>query len=234
MKVNIYAAWLIVVTLLSCTYGCGRKRTKSDVITPPSIELADVSVDPKLSGRMRGYGELNDILASRVAREPMGFDVGYRLRRMDPSKDNAQSLDEIFTGRSLIELLGAYSGNGMNSEPKNSAPNAVNMLLWYNVFDTLADDLSDACVSGPRVSKFRDDVLAAARGICGITSATVDGTERVMALWRALLMYDVPDREFDAFMYFFRHDLRDKFADKALLRQTIVSMLYQPELLIKD
>ena len=106
---------------------------------------------------------------------------------------------DSFSLEGLPALLGAYDGRPGNSTFQNAAPNAVNTMLWEIVMEGAATAIAEeGCSSrlGWLESHFRQVV----KTICDWPAATADHSETLREFWLALMRYDAPQAEMEAWV----------------------------------
>jgi hypothetical protein len=79
----------------------------------------------------RGYLEINRVMRQRLFRPDSSFQLGQYL---------GESYSE--TGSNLLDLLGTYKGDGLDSSFKNGTANSANMLIWHFLLASFARDVS--------------------------------------------------------------------------------------------
>lgn len=196
----------LVVSLT--TVACGRKKDNETVVPPPAHHdgsasddhgLTDVADTPENEGvaDFRGFVAIDTIVQDRLLdRERSNkFFLGRYL--------DSYNSDRIF---GLPELLGINTGDGIRSGFRNGKANALNLVLWHLTFQGLAKDAaSSACSdlarppSGPYQATFTDQFIEILKPLCGSNGRAANAAE-LGALWDAVMDYDAPQEERDAFL----------------------------------
>jgi hypothetical protein len=182
----------------------------------------------------RGYTAINQIIQERVAQDN-GFELGQYLDKVSV----------IPSSGDLLSLLGTYDGSDTSSTFRNGDPNSINMLLWYIALDEFAADIASNCnsvtqnvpsgASGVSPLVLNDDFLAALKPLCAWPdpSAKIDAV--LYAFWSALLQYDAPPEEFQAWENFFLNEPAYQNASAAsVISDMGLAALYNPYFLLEQ
>lgn len=102
----------------------------------------------------------------------------------------------------LLRLLGTWESAGTESVYINGLPNSVNMLLWYLGFSDFSEVLAGNCAA--RTYSMNDSFAAALARICQWPGADAKSEDAMLDYWIALMGYDAPEEEYEAWRDFFR------------------------------
>lgn len=132
----------------------------------------------------------------------------------------------------LRSLLGARVAFGGESVFSNGEPNSVNMLLWNVSLQGVADEIALNCSFNsfpPLNNKFK----AALQKVCLWPEESAKSNSVLQEYWLAVMGYDAPIEEFEAWRDFF---LTSSFAKKSA-QETIspltFAILYNPHFLLR-
>ena len=137
---------------------------------------------------------------------------------------------------SLLDLLPAYSGDGLGFGLKNATPNAVNMLLWHIILDGIARDLSRVCVSAsPKppifgAEYFQESLLNLINHFCDESPLRRD---QLSSLWQQIVSYDADDSERQRWLNFATGPELNMERRKVVY-EILFSALYNPYLLLRN
>ena len=186
--------------------------------------LAD---DGGQAAQFKGYTEANRLIKERIADSTNGFELGKYLGEpvAEPSA----------TG--LLALLGTYIGSGTDAEFRNGDPNAMNLILWYIALSGFATDVASHCATTPNPGA--PNLLAtfetALKPVCAWPADSAKTDAVPQALWLALMEFDAPETEYQAWKQYFVSDpvLSQATAPKALSAM-ILAALYNPYFLLRN
>ncbi len=185
------------------------------------LATAVVSTAQAQSTPFRGVSAIEDALGERLngGTKPFSF---YRYL-------GSMSATSAYI---LRQLLGANVAAGGESSFQNGHPNSVNMLLWYMVLYGLADELQKNC-DAPTGLTLQPSFAQALHDICAWPNASAK-TDQVMGnFWLALMDYDAPPEELDAWKDFFLHSsYADKPGDQVVAAMSF-SIFYNPHFLLR-
>jgi hypothetical protein len=166
-------------------------------ITSVTVWCAPSFAGGGAAAEFKGYVAIDQVLKDRMIREGALFSLGIYL-------------DDHFSdfGISLVDLLGVYKGGALDSSFHNGQPNVVNMLLWHVAFSGLSHDLGEVCTpSAPKgllAEGVQDSLKQALKPVCAWPAPEAKSDEALMGLWLALMSFDAPMEEFEAWRDFFR------------------------------
>ena len=103
----------------------------------------------------------------------------------------------------IYELLGTYSSFGTIRTYKNGQPNSLNVLLWYVLLSSLADDLGGNCIKP--TMEFNPQFEKSFQAICAWPATKAKDDSVMESFWIALMGYDAPEEEFVAWKEFFKN-----------------------------
>lgn len=183
-------------------------------------------------GEYKGYVAINRIIQTRFL-EPgatsSSFAIGHYL---------GEYSSEI---GGLSALLGGFSGEASSNDFRNGRPNSLNILLWQIALSNLAKDVAFSCRgSGAPQSlggryPYNPPFAARLKPLCSWPSPEVKQEATLLNLWQAVMGFDAPKEEYDAWRdYFlnptspFANASRDE-SIKAMFR----SMLLSPYFLLE-
>ena len=172
----------------------------------------------------RGYAEVNKLIHERVAQEN-GFELGQYL-------DKVSALP---TSGDLLSLLGTFDVSDPSSTFRNGDPNSINMLLWYIALDKFATDIASHCTMGLGTLILRDEFWAALKPLCAWPEPSAKTDAVLYLFWSALLRYDAPPEEFQAWKTFFIQEPAYQNASaQTVISEMGLSALYNPYFLLKQ
>lgn len=131
----------------------------------------------------------------------------------------------------LLSLLGGNTANGPGQiEFRNGEPNSVNMLLWYLGLDGISRKIGQNCLQRTLAwePSFQGKLLA----LCEWPSAQAKSETVMQSYWLALMGYDAPESEYQAWREFFlQSSYANKPADEAVAAMSL-AILYNPHFLL--
>jgi hypothetical protein len=188
-----------------------------------AIALADDDVP----AQYKGYTEANRVIKERIALSTGGFELGKYLG--EPVSEPSA------TG--LLSLLGTYIGSGTDAEFRNGDPNAMNLILWYIALSGFSTDVASRCLAQPNpgAPSLIPAFQQAMAPICAWPAASAKTDQALYALWTAVMEWDAPDTEFQAWKDYILNDpeLSQADAPKALSAM-ILGALYNPYFLLRN
>lgn len=215
-KMRVSAVLLMTLfSMAPITTGCSRPD-----------QASEVKSGGNRVGEYRGYVAINQIIRTR-------FFV---------SEDSSKSFSlgryfgEYYESDSgLSTLLGGFSGEALNNDFRNGTPNAMNILLWQIAFSGFAGDVAAYCgtdynpVYLGNSIKYNDPFAARLKSLCAWPAAEAKTEENLLKLWLAVMNFDAPREEFEAWRDFFLAsnspfaNAPPKDAIKAMLRAMLLS-----------
>lgn len=173
-------------------------------------------------GQYRGYVMSQSLLSERLLDQAEGINYSNFLYPL-----SGQPL------LSMLDLLGSYQGGSLSKrEFRNGQPNSVNMLLWYMVLNSFAFEVQKNCNNTftlPLSTAFRQTL----NQICQWPQATAQSESAMQAFWLAIMGYDAPEEEFQAWREFF---LNSSYASKPAhetVSAMVLAMVYNPHFLLR-
>ncbi len=112
------------------------------------------------------------------------------------------NFDQYTSDPGLSYLLGVWDDFGTQHVFRNGLPNPVNTLVWYTSLSSLADDLAANCGPAPKIVS-NAEFAKALSAICQWPAATAKTDSAMLGFWIALMGYDAPESEYDAWKSFF-------------------------------
>ena len=181
------------------------------------------------AAEFRGYTAINRRIKDRIARVN-GFELGMYL-----SEVNAEPAPD-----GLLSLLGTYLGSDTDAQFRNGQPNPLNLILWYVALTGLSRDIAAYCdpaqpAPAPGLLGLRPAFAAALHPLCAWPKPEAKTRDVMLGYWIALVGFDVPWTEFEAWQDFFTRTA--PFAtDAALPAVTALTLaaLYNPYFLLGD
>jgi hypothetical protein len=179
-----------------------------------------------LANPLKGYAKINSIVHERIAKTN-GFELGQYLDKV-----------ETIPNGDLLSLLGTYDGSDTNSTFHNGAPNTLNMLLWYIAFNKLSDAIASNC-SGMTTDGSNlvliPQFAAALKPLCAWPAKSAQSDGVLYGFWSAILSYDAPPEEFQAWKTFFLSESSYQGANAStVISDMALSALYNPYFLLED
>lgn len=168
-----------------------------------SVAAGPAWADPSPNAQFKGYVAINEVLTERIVKPGASFTLASYL---DEYYYNAG----IFGGggTSLLDLLGTFNGGTLDSSFHNGNPNVINMVLWHVAFSGLGRDLAALCGSGGSSGfgylDVREDLTASLKPLCSWPAPAAKADDAMMGWWLALMSFDAPETEFEAWRDFFR------------------------------
>ena len=136
----------LIFMLFALLSSCGDDKNKvRDKSTRDSESIAQ-SLMLEDSQRLRGYSEINNYLKSNIISNTE-FDIALYLEK------EARGFEKVLTATRLANNLGSSKSDGMRMTESGSEPNAMNMLLWNIVIESLSSDLSKNCKGEKSIQK---------------------------------------------------------------------------------
>jgi len=177
---------------------------------------------------MRGYYAINNILQERLLADDAKLDLSVYF-------ESPTAEEQIFGG-SLVDLLGVYKGDGLNSSLRGAQPNALNMTLWFLTLDGLARDLTKVCETGQAGGDLKLNVAAqnALRGVCAFPEGDSMQTATLRSLWDAAMGFDAPEEEFTAWQEYVRSEEFNYMTAKEAIPQMLMAVWYSPYFLLRN
>jgi len=186
---------------------------------------------------LRGYTQINRLIHERIAQRN-GFHVGQYL--LGQSTSSPQNGD-------LLSLLGTYDGSDTSAAYANGDPNTVNMLLWYIDLNMFAEDIALQCAppaheeillqDDPKVFplKLNPDFMAVLQPLCAWPNDAAKTDAVLYAFWSAILGFDAPPEEFQAWKTYFLTDPEYTTASPAkLIAAMSLSAMFNPYFLLAE
>jgi hypothetical protein len=158
--------------------------------------------EAETSARFKGYVAVNRQLEERVVLEGQGFQLATYLDEFLSTFNGV-----TFYGNGLVSLLGIYDSSALDSAFRNGEPNVINMLLWHVAFSGLSQDIGALCdpSSGTLFrSLARPTLLEALKPVCDWPAPSARSDDALMGLWLALMSFDAPMSEYQAWRDFFQ------------------------------
>ena len=175
----------------------------------------------------RGYTEVNRLILERVA-QTNGFQIGQYLN---------ETAQEPSVG-DLLSLLGTYVGSDTSDSYRNGTPDSVSMLLWYIALNKLSIDIAAYCnpnfiPKGLHPLVIQDQFQAALKPVCAWPASTAQNDAVLFGLWSALVGYDAPPEEFQAWKNFFLQEPSYQTAPiSTVISNMVLSALFNPYFLL--
>jgi hypothetical protein len=191
---------------------------KKSIILSFVILFSSHAISGISSTQFYGYYQTQAIIKQRVYTEDSQFTIGDYLG----SKD-------------LGLLLGASSGDGLDSGFRNGLPNATNMSLWRVAMTGLANDWSNVCVdSYVKQNELNTEAIAIFKAICDWPSSTARNKEGLERLWLLIMGYQAPHEEFEIWSDYFMQDKFKKLSGQEAVDQLSYSILLNPYFLLRN
>lgn len=140
------------------------------------------------AGQYRGYVEIESTIKRNFFRANATFFLANLIGQQNPDG-------------SLMTLLGTYEPNG--GRYVNGNPNALSMLVWNMVAQSMATGLSQECVgSGKFRSLFNENANEQVKRVCQWAKGKSFSEEESQQVWRLVVGYVAPKSEFESWRVF--------------------------------
>ncbi len=199
------------------------------------IQLCNASAQAATHLPLKSYSKINRIVVTRLLQDP-SFQIGVYLL------EHPVYTEEPLPGDPL-SLLGTYDGSDTNAGFSNGDPNALNLLLWYIDLNLFADAIAQNCLPDQE-RKFdglgnpiylNATAKQALQPLCQWPAASAQTDEVLYAFWSALLGFDAPLEEFNAWKTFVQQNPEYKTAPRTTVVSNIIfAALFNPYFLLAD
>src|SRR5262249_5022664 len=110
----------------------------------------------------------------------------------------------------------------------------VNALIWYLLFNGLADDIGRICAGGaPPWAPFSEAWISKVRPLCSWPASGARTESLLFDFWLALTQYDLPQEEFRAFRDFFLGPEFAKASGPGAVKAMSLAILMNPYFTLK-
>jgi len=165
-----------------------------------------------------GYEAINKVINDRLFKPDSPVDIANYLGKSD-----------------LGDLLGIYSGTGLQFQFQNGTPNATNMVLWHLAMDGLSKDLGAICsiVTPTQLrEKITDNFAGHLVPLCSWPAPFAKSEYVLQNFWLAVEGYDAPETEYLAWRDFFLANYTKVAPDQTVVAM-IKAMLLNPYFLLR-
>lgn len=182
-----------------------------------------------IPAQYRGYTAINRLIQERVARKN-GFELGKYLGEDD-------SVPQV---SGLLSLLGTYQGSDTDAKFRNGDPNSINMILWYIALNGLAAGVASYCAAQTAIPADGELALlpefaAALLPVCLWPQKSAQADDALFGLWTALMSFDAPPSEYEAWRDYFRTDAEFAQAPASVaVAALVLGALYNPYFLLRN
>ena len=133
---------------------------------------------------------------------------------------------------SLLMLLGVTVPAGSGTQFINGKPNAINMLLWNHLFFGISRDIGNSCFADTGM-EWNPGFRKALDGICQWPAPVAQDPKVMEEFWLALMSYDAPKDEFEAWRDFFLNSSFKNRPAQETVPAMVVAALYNPHFLLR-
>lgn len=210
---------ILLVLLSSCGDDKNQERDKS---TRDSESIAQ-SLMLEDSQRLRGYSEINNYLKSNIISNTE-FDIALYLEK------EARGFEKVLTATRLANNLGSSKSDGMRTTESGSEPNAMNMLLWNIVVESLSSDLSKNCRGEETIQKL--EFYAEFRNNFDYLCDNEMSEPTFEPLYEIMLGHYGTDSHLSSWRDFQTSYYHDE-ENKSPIQNVFYTLLYSPEFLVR-
>lgn len=219
---NRWIAAGVIALLMATVPACRESESES---------LSQLKAGGNRVGEYKGHVAINQIIQTRFL-EPGVTSRSFAIGRyLD---------DYINESTSLSALLGRFSGEASTNEFRNGRPNSLNMLLWQIALSKLATEVALSCrdANAPQnlgLYPYNASFAARLKPLCSWPSPEAKQEAKLLDLWQAVMGFDAPKQEFDAWRDYFLAPT-SPFANASRddsLKAMIRSMLLSPYFLLE-